>query len=321
MGSYLLVVVKDGYHPVRVPICIGRLAEDEVDVTLYIEGEIPEGFVQVPAGKFIYQGDNETPFSGPKESRETGDFFMAKFPVTCREYLEFLNGSSAEKPGEAALRVPRGSEKSGCCWPRDEESRYHIPTESWMERAAGDLKGNASKLGNSPVWWEEEWPVFSVSWEDATAFCAWWSLKNGRLCSLPHEIEWEKSARGADGRYYPWGNGFDATFCNMNRSHEGGMRPVRVESFGIDESPFGIRGLGGNAVDACLNDVGEAYPGWRLFRGGSFGDAGFYLRSSRRGGDPARTVYYFYGIRFCVRPWSGTSLPSIVTRSSRNQSH
>ncbi|MHC4778108.1 MAG: protein kinase domain-containing protein [Planctomycetota bacterium] len=290
MGSYLLVLHKDGFHPVRCPVFIGRLADEEVDVTLYRDGEIPEGFVQVPAGKFIYQGDKENPYSGPKEIKDVADAFIAKHPVTCREYLEFLNDTAAEDPEGAAKRVPRKAPTAGFYWPKDEEGRYHIPTETWVAEAPEDLKKQASKLENSPIWWEEDWPVFSVSWEDLTAFAAWKSERENLLFSLPHEIPWEKSARGTDGRFYPWGKEMDATFCNNQQSHEEGMRPTPVASFPIDESPYGVRGLGGNVRDQAMNDPGEAYPGWRLCRGGYWSSAGFALRSARRAGYPASYV-------------------------------
>jgi len=124
MGSYFLILHKEGFHPVRCPVFIGRLAEEEVAFTLYRDGEIPEGFVQIPAGKFIYQGDKENPHSGPKEIKDVGDAFIAKFPVTCREYVEFLNDLAEKDPEQASKRVPRESEKAGFYWPLGPDGKY-----------------------------------------------------------------------------------------------------------------------------------------------------------------------------------------------------
>jgi serine/threonine protein kinase/formylglycine-generating enzyme required for sulfatase activity len=304
MGSYLLILQKEGFHPVRCPVTIGRVADEEVNVTLYRDGEIPEGFIHIPAGKFIYQGDKENPYSGPKEILKIGDCFISRFAVTCSEYLAFLNETALKNPQEAARRVPRNGSKAGLYWPKDEEGRYHIPTEKWMSEAPKALGKQASKLEKSPIWWEEDWPVFSVSWEDLMAYAAWKTGREDLLFSLPHEIQWEHSARGTDGRIYPWGEEIDATFCNSNESHGEGMRPVPVDSFPKDESPYGVRGLGGNCRDLCLNDPGETQTDWRLSRGGFWSHAGVDLRSAYRAGGPSAGVYHFFGGRLSWMPCS-----------------
>ncbi|MHC5082073.1 MAG: formylglycine-generating enzyme family protein [Planctomycetota bacterium] len=137
-----------------------------------------------------------------------------------------------------------------------------------------------------------EWPVFSVSWEDLMTYSAWKTQREMRLYSLPHEAAWEKAARGTDGRFYPWGREMDTAFCNTNQSHESSMRPASVDSFPEDESPYGVRCLGGNSRDMCLNDPGESYPGWRLCRGGDWTATGIIFRSADRSGYPSSYVHY-----------------------------
>jgi serine/threonine-protein kinase len=244
--------------------------------------------------------------SGPREIQETDDFFLAKFPVTCREYLEFLNELAPRNPEEARRRVPRKTRTEGFYWPRDEEGRYHITTETWFNEAPEDLAKQASKLEMCPVWWEEDWPVYSVSWEDLTAFTAWQSSKRGRVLSLPHEMQWEKAARGTDGRFFPWGNHLDPTFCNSGQSHDDGPRPCPVESFPIDESPFGVRGLAGNSRDVCLNDPGAQNIGWRIFRGAYWRVTGFGLRSAVRTAGSCTYVNHYFGGRMAWIPRVGT---------------
>jgi formylglycine-generating enzyme required for sulfatase activity len=306
MGSYLLILHKEGSHPVRCPVYIGRLTDEEVSVTLYRNGEIPEGFIQVPAGRFIFQGDKENPYSGPKEVKETEDSFIARFPVTCREYVEFLNDLALRNPKEASMRVPRKAPTAGFYWPKDEKGRYHIPTEKWMARAPEIIKKQSSKLDSTPIWWEEDWPVFSLSWEDLMAYAAWRTGREDLLFSLPHEIQWEKSARGTDGRFYPWGKEMDATFCNSNQSLEEGMCPTTVHSFPADESPYGARGHCGNCRDMVLNDPGEAYTGWRMCRGGGWSFINIDIRPSARTGDSMSSVFYNDGGRLSWLPCSKT---------------
>jgi serine/threonine protein kinase len=308
MGSYLLILAREGFHPVRCPVYIGRLADEEANVTLYRDGEIPAGFVQVPAGKFIYQGDKENPYSGPKEIKDVEDCFVAKFPVTCREYLEFLNDLAPRDPAQAEKRAPRKSPTAGVYWPHDGEGRFFIPTEKWLVEAHEDLKMQAAKLEMSPVWWEEDWPAFSVSWEDLTAYAAWKAAKRGLLFSLSHEIAWEKAARGVDGRSCPWGEEDDATFCNTSKSDEAGLRPMRVDSFPVDESPYGVRGMAGNSRCVSITDPGEEYPGWRMVRGGLWTHANIHVRSSFRTATMVSGVACNTGGRLSWIPRCGTAV-------------
>ncbi|MHC5079649.1 MAG: protein kinase domain-containing protein [Planctomycetota bacterium] len=304
MGSYLLIIAREGFHPVRCPILIGRQENEKIEVTLYRDGEIPKGFVPVPSGKFICQGDRKNPYSGPREIVEIVDAFISGFPVTCREYLIFLNDSGEHVLEDCWKRAPRKYDQSGFYWPRDHDGKYVIPTQEWLSESQKELRVKAERLPQCPVDWNEDWPVFGISWEDAKAYSAWYAKKHGVLISLPFDDLWEKAARGTDGRFYPWGNHMDATFCNCSRSHEGKSRPCPVHSFSVDESPYGIRGLGGNAQDICLNDAGSHYPGWRRFRGGAWDGAGPRLSPANRTAGSAAHIYSIAGFRLACYPRS-----------------
>jgi serine/threonine-protein kinase len=296
MGSYLLILAREGFLPVRCPVIVGRCAEETAEVVLYRAGEVPEGFVQVSAGRFVYGGDPDSTRSEPRELRETGDAFLGRFPVLCREYKEFLDDRSFHAAEEAARRAPRKTPTARPYWPL-EGGVFRIPTAAWAASAPPALLGQAARLEMSPVWWEEDWPVASVSWEDVMAYAAWRTRREGRLFTLPHEVEWEKAARGADGRLHPWGNEFDATFCNMIQSHEAGQRPCPADSFPTDESPFGARGTGGNTKTFCLNDPGPAAKDWRASRGGYWGASAGHLRPALRTGNPVSYVFPHVGGR------------------------
>ncbi|MCC6741486.1 MAG: SUMF1/EgtB/PvdO family nonheme iron enzyme [Planctomycetia bacterium] len=280
MGSYLLVLAKDGRAPARVPVCVSRGGHVEQPVTLFRPGEVPEGFSAVAEGAFGYQGDRDNPYSGPAETRDVPTFFLATHPVTCREYAAFLN---ALPPAEAARRAPRASSDAPPLWPG--------PTWTWV---------GARPVPNTDAAWEPEWPVVGVSWEDAMAYAAWKRSQDGRLVTLPTSVQWEKAARGPDRRIYPWGAHLDPRWANGERSHDGPPRPAEVGAFPADESPYGVRGLAGNTRDACLDDAGSDWPGRRWFRGGTWARPAIEMRASDRTALGTKVVVYDFGFRIAI---------------------
>jgi formylglycine-generating enzyme required for sulfatase activity len=101
-----------------------------------------------------------------------------------------------------------------------------------------------SWTNRTPRHGEEDHPVMCVSWYDARDYCQWLSEVTGRRYSLPCEAEWEKGARGADGRIYPWGNQWDAAQCN-SREH-GIDTTTSVDAYPQGASPYGVLDMAGN---------------------------------------------------------------------------
>jgi formylglycine-generating enzyme required for sulfatase activity len=152
-----------------------------------------------------------------------------------------------------------------------------------------------------PMHWEagqpppgkENHPVVNVSWHDAMAYCRWLAEATGKAYRLPSEAEWEKAARGTDGRIWPWGNEWDPRRCN---SSEGGPRETTpVGQYSPEgDSPYGCVDMEGNVWEWCTTRVGKRYPydvsedEWseeylqgsaaRVLRGGSW----FVYRNSAR---------------------------------------
>jgi formylglycine-generating enzyme required for sulfatase activity len=90
-----------------------------------------------------------------------------------------------------------------------------------------------------------------LNWAGAVAYCRWLSEKSDRAWRLPGELEWEKAARGVDARRYPWGDWLDTAWCCMRDSHPDRPLPDVVDSYPVDESVYGVRGLGGGVQDWC----------------------------------------------------------------------
>jgi serine/threonine-protein kinase len=175
---------------------------------------------------------------------------MQRCEVTVDEYLAFLSGLlEAESPeAEVQARCPRRSRAGG-----------------WLVVVKDG--GFVAAPGHSLI---GEWPVTAISWEDAQAYCAWRSASDRVPVRLPSELEWERAARGADGRGYPWGNGFDSGWTRGAAGWEvekGGVRPRNVGKSVADESPLGIHDLAGSAAEWCADTLeGDV----RAVRGGAW---------------------------------------------------
>jgi serine/threonine-protein kinase len=287
MGSYLAVVTKKGCRPARYPVFISRNREWRGTLRLFAEPSIGDGFVHVPAGPFVAGGDEEVRgWSLPGADMELDDFFIARFPVTVREYLDFLEDLAPKDREEAFRRSPRRSPDGGFYFRQDADGRLLLP-----EDASGR--------------WRPDFPVASISWHDAVAYCAWRSQRDRRRYRLPTELEWEKAARGTDGRWYPWGNRFDPSLCNVSGALATGHSLQPIDSFPTDESVYGVRGMAGNARDwtstALGSETGEGRE-LRIVRGGAFNLPAVTTRSANRFWLSPGFVVNYVGFRLACDP-------------------
>jgi len=125
-----------------------------------------------------------------------------------------------------------------------------------------------------PEWkWQDTHPIVNVTWDDAAAYAQWAGA------ALPTEAQWEKAARGPDGRLYPWGNDWDGAKCVSNTQS---TKPVG--GMPADASPYGCLDMAGNVWEWCAdwyegyyyrnatsrNPTGPATGTMRVLRGGSW---------------------------------------------------
>jgi serine/threonine-protein kinase len=297
-GSFVLTLRYPGRRDVVYPMRVHRGSRWTTDtpVSLLPEPAIGPSMVYVPAGPAMLGGDPEASRGWTARTVHVGPFLVARYPVTAAEYAVFLNDLHRRDPAEAVARAPRrdrGLTQAGVpYW------RIPVPGEPWtVPTSDADLDP-----------WHPDWPVFSVSWHDAQAYAAWRSTHDGCRYDLPTEVEWEKAARGADGRIYPWGNHFDPTAAKMERSRRGRPQPEPVGAFPIDCSPYGVRDMAGGARDWCSDGQFNGDPQRRPVRGGCWVGAEKLCRAANRFGFEPDAVHSYIGFRLVRRLVDGAAI-------------
>lgn len=194
----------------------------------------------IPAGSCWIGGDSEAPHSLHKQETWIDSFIIQTKPVTHAQYLEFLNDLLLKDQIEEALRfAPRNPEHPDTIlYEKNEQGRLtlrkegqHVDAQHWYL--------------NTPVTW--------IDWSCAQAWTEWYAKRTQKPWRLPSELEWEKAARGVDGRFFPWGNWLDPTWCCMQQSHSTSPRICSVHSHPLDSSPYGVKGMAGNIREWCAD--------------------------------------------------------------------
>ncbi len=260
-GRYLLEVQLEGYAPIRRPLCVGRGEDHEVQLRFCASRVVGPDFVVIPASRFGMGGDLEAPGALPPRSPFQDNFAIGRFPVTVGEYLLFLDDLANTDPGQALRYSP------------------------------GPAEGRR----------DPRQPVVGVSYEAAEAYCVWISARTGIEHRLPSEEEWEKAARGVDGRCFPWGDAFDPSFCHMRASRPGQPDRLPVGSFAADVSVYGVRDLAGGVSEWTSSSYGDRPDEpLQVARGGSYDAGAESCRAAQRCGVP-REAQRSVGVRL-VRP-------------------
>lgn len=198
-------------------------------------------FMRVPAGEFLMGSDPKVnkvvlDREQPQCKVHLDGYWMGRTPVTVAQFRQFI----------AATAYKTQTERQGYGWRWSGSEWQQVAGANWAHP-----KGPQSQA-------EATHPVVQVSWEDAVAFCVWASKVTGREVRLPTEAEWEKAARGTDGRIYPWGNEPpDATRCNFNMQVQDTTPVGKYSPRG--DSPYGCVDMAGNVWEWCA-DWYDHYP-------------------------------------------------------------
>lgn len=181
-------------------------------------------------------------------------------------------------------------------------------------RATGHAAPRHWKDGEVPLD-RVDHPVTYVLWDDARDFCDWLSRETGQLVRLPTEAEWEKAARGTDGRCYPWGEDAPTeALCNFGGKVDS-TTPVG-DYAPQGDSPYGCSDMAGNVLE-WTQSLYKPYPydpqdgredlkssGPRVLRGGSFSLNRHFARCAFRNGGSPSYFSNFFGFRVVCFPSS-----------------
>ena len=128
-------------------------------------------------------------------------------------------------------------------------------------------------------------PALGVPFPAAQAYAQWRGRITGRDIRLPTHDQWEKAARGVDGRIYPWGDSWEATFANGPEGEPAGSTPRPVGSVPEDRSVYGVCDLAGGVSEWVLGEVPHR-PKHSWLRGGSWNSHPNFARLCSRRTEP-----------------------------------
>jgi formylglycine-generating enzyme required for sulfatase activity len=275
-------VAEEVIEKVEAEVVEEQQEEATADAQEHGQPHKPGDMVIIPKGKFLY--------GEAKEEKDIDyDYYIDVFPVTNKQYKEFVDATDRDVP---------------------------YREESWARPYSWNQDSRTYREGM------DNHPVVLVSYNDAVDFCKWRSEKEGEAFRIPTEEEWEKAARGSDGREYPWGNDFGYAMLNCADYHVGKVlkdyeewaeefengyykdnknKALTTEcgKFAGGVSPYGCFDMAGNAWE-WTDSIYEDKETEKVLRGGSWNFESYYCRCTDRDGGGSDNVTINVGFR-CVK--------------------
>ena len=262
------------------PLVVAQAATSTPAPTFAPPGGVPlTEQVLVPAGSFLMGRDGDTEGAAPQRSVTLEAFLIDRTEVTNAQYAAFLNQNGNQNEGS----VP------------------------WVDMADDENFLTQSGGAFQSLSGFENHPVIQVSWYGARAYCQ----AVGRR--LPTEAEWEKAARGEDGRAYPWGD--TAIGCELANFWNGNVNscvgaPVAVGSYSAGASPYGALDMAGNVWEWTEDWFDPTAQDARVVRSGSFLDQAAWATTFHRHRALPVNQYAHTGFR-CAQDSTETAAPPV----------
>jgi serine/threonine-protein kinase len=252
-GFFLLLARSPGREEVRYPVEVKCAAKNTFDI--FIPPKVPKGTVYIPAGSF-YSGTDED--KSKMHRVYLPGYFISKYEVTFGEYLKFWRSI------------------------RGKHIRNRYMAKYVMNGVRREYVDVWDQLGNLKPQFKPDMPVVGITGEAAVDYCRWLGKQIGMPCRLPTSLEWEKAARGVDGRFYVWGDEYrpDVALTLDNQKaaakYKIAAEPGRFED---DKSVYGVYDLGGNVREFTtgtrFKDKVYVVKGGSINTGSMFSKCGF----------------------------------------------
>lgn len=282
--------------------CIARKTEATIDQK---RCESDRKFVFVPAGKFIIGSDKaeqdyayrisaEADRTNPEEiaqlesqlrsqhwfdlepqrqTKNLPDFCISRNLITNADYQAFIKATKYRTP---------------------EISELEYQQQGFLVHPYSEVKSYLWEKGTYPEN-EGEHPVILVSYEDALAYAQWKGKKDQRIYRLPTAEEWEKAARGTDGRYFPWGNQWYAEATNWAGS--GRNRTSEVSAYPLSRSIYRVEDMAGNVFEFTSTLKQQGVKKESVMKGCSWDDSPGFCRAAYRHTRPLQSRHILFGFR------------------------
>lgn len=309
-GSLVLALRAEGRAPVRLPVLARRGEHLVLEVDLPPASAVPPGFVYVPPGRFLYGHggeEDEVPRlflnAQPLHEVTTGAYLIGAHEVTFAEWLEYLR--ALPRVERARRRPATRTSFHGIALEELHSGDWRLVLEPQEQRYVARL-GQPIRYPGRTKRAVQDWrkfPVSAITYEDAAAYTRWLDatgrVPGARICD---DHEWERAARGADGRRYPGGEelepddiNFDLTYGRVPTAYG----PDEVGSHPQSRSPFGVDDLSGNVWE-WTHAVGD--PSQPVNRGGSWYLGRLSSQAPNRELSEANHRDPLLGLRVCAQP-------------------
>ncbi|KAB2889832.1 MAG: formylglycine-generating enzyme family protein, partial [Kofleriaceae bacterium] len=309
-GTHVLEAAAPERATVRWPVHVRPGERRSIAFTLPRRAQVPPGYVFIPPGTFAYGSRDPEPIraffgTAPMHDVETGPYLIAIHEVTYGDWIEYLEDLGEP---ERARRAPQIASSStvqadgSLALVRHPDGVYELRFApagiEYRARAGEPIVYRERAVRASQDW--RRFPVSGISAEDALAYTAWLDrtgrLPRARLCT---EREWERAARGVDGRTYPHGEQLAPDDANVDITYgkrDGGFGPDEVGAHPASTSMHGLADTAGNLWELTRPASGDAYP----IRGGCY-----YLHASdahlaNRQEVPSSFRHLHIGFRVCA---------------------
>ncbi|MCP4536638.1 MAG: SUMF1/EgtB/PvdO family nonheme iron enzyme [Chloroflexi bacterium] len=293
--THLARILETGNLPAVERVAAGRaltkLGDPRPGVGLRPDGLPDIVRCKVPEGPFLMGSDKYHGDEQPQHKVTLPTYQISKYPVTNVQFSAFAAAGGYQER--------RYWTRAGWKW----RNEYNITSPR------AHRYGEPYDLPNHPV--------VGVTWYEAVAYCRWLSDALGVDARLPSEAEWEKAARGEDGRVYPWGDEADPNHANYDDTGIGTTSAVGCFPGGA--SPYSVLDMAGNIWEWCTTKWESNYENYsgdgdpegtdpRVVRGGAFNDFDSHVRCAFRFRGSTFLVNSSYGFRVVVVPISRSAL-------------